>query len=110
MRDGEQGVGGLRSGLRVLAPRSLVIIGDPRRELETPPKSSISWPRTGACSGAAMKRDPSPDPFILSLDLGLGSGAEMETPLSLQPGTQDSRNGSQFPFSQLWPVDPWGPR
>lgn len=74
------GGGGLRCGHPVL-PRA--IIGGPRREIEAAPKPSISWPRTGACIRAAIKQDPSPNPFILSLDLGLGSGAAKWGCLSL---------------------------
>lgn len=80
LEDWQTGDGGLRGGLPSLSP---VIIRDPRREIGTLLIVLVFWSRTGAYR-AAMTRDPSPSPFILSLDLGLDSGAaKMGAPLSL---------------------------
>lgn len=78
--DWQTGGGGLRGGRLSFSP---VIIRDPRREIGTPFVVLVYWSRTGAYR-AAMTLDPSPSPFILSLDLGLDSGAaKMGWPLSL---------------------------
>lgn len=78
--DWQTGGGGLRGGRPSL---SLLIMKDPRKEIGTPLIVLVSWSRTEAYR-AAMTRDPSPSPFILSLNLGLDSQAgKMGAPLSL---------------------------